>query len=52
MGLSAREVGDSSIWQLMALYRGYLKAQGVKIGGGAPSDDDFERAVREARDGQ
>ena len=50
MGLSARDVADSSIWQLMALYRGYLRAQGVKLEGGAPSDSAFERALREARD--
>lgn len=49
MGLSARDVGDCSIWQLMSLFGGHLKAQGVETGGGAPSDEAFERAVREAR---
>lgn len=34
----------------MAAYRGFLKSQGVAADGGAPSDDEFEQAVREARD--
>lgn len=33
----------------MAAYRGFLKSQGVEESGGAPSDDEFEQAVREAR---
>lgn len=35
----------------MATYRGFLRAQGVEARGGAPSDEEFERAVKEARDG-
>jgi len=35
----------------MAAYRGFLRSKGVKAAAAAPSDDEFEAAVREARDG-
>jgi len=33
----------------MRAYDGWLKAQGVEEKGGAPSDAEFEAAVKEAR---
>lgn len=34
----------------MAAYDGFLLSKGVRRGAAAPSDDEFEAAVREARE--
>lgn len=50
MGWTPRQVAECSLWRFMFAYAGWKKGQGVGDGvRGAPSDDDFHRAVREAR---
>ena len=51
MGWPASEVARSSIWRLMASYRGWKQANGIEDKPSAPSEDEFDQAVMRAYDG-
>lgn len=44
MGWPASEVARTSIWRLMAAYRGYRKANGIEDKPPAPTEEQWEAA--------
>lgn len=48
MGWPANEVARTSIWRLMAAFKGYRRAQGEDDKPKAPTEADFEAAVLRA----
>ena len=46
MGWTPDEVGRCSFWKFKAAWLGWAKSKGIKTQAPAPSDEDFDEAIR------